>query len=175
MNGAHPRSGKVLVGNCANTLTPSGVASCLGSSRNTAGGATVPGDLVGRRLDLAVSELASQGLNARYEPVIPGNEPLREWGVCSSTPSVGQSVSATVVLHIARFACGGGSNSVIATGSTPGVGDVKVAWHQVTEALVRQDGTTACADLTASLLHQFAVEGSSCKRVVEKRLGFYTT
>ena len=121
-----------------------------------------------------MSELDSQGLPSRYDPVIPDNEPLRDWGVCSTTPSAGQDVDGPVVLHIGHFACGGGSNSAAATGSTPAANDVKAAWHQVTVALARQDGTAACADMTAEARHEISVtNSSSCEQAVRTQLGFY--
>jgi hypothetical protein len=40
---------------------------------------------------------------------------------------------------------------------------VKAAWHQVTEALARGDGRTACADMTADVQRGFAAYGSSCE------------
>jgi hypothetical protein len=138
----------------------------VGTSAGVGSGQTVPGDLVGRRLDLAVRELQSVGLGDLYDPPIPGHEADRDWGVCSTMPSAEQSVNGPVVLHIGHFICGGGSNSNVATDATTAANDVKVAWHQVTEALARGDSKAACADLTAGARRGFVTDGSSCQAVV---------
>jgi hypothetical protein len=138
-------------------------------------GQTVPAGLAGERLDVAVKQLqAGEGLSVSFDPEIPGKEPFRDWGVCSASPPAGHSENghgAVVVLHIGHLKCGGGSNSPSATGSPPGAAAVKAAWHQVTEALVRLDGATACADLVAVARQQAAADGSSCQQAVRTMVG----
>lgn len=136
-------------------------------------GQTVPYGLVGERLDVAVTQLQGEGLSSSFDPGVPGKQPFRDWGVCSITPSAGhiENGHGVVVLHIGHSTCGGSSNSPAAAGSPLGAGAVKAAWHQVTEALVRLDGATACAGLIAEVRRQIAANGSSCQEVVRTMVG----
>ena len=156
--------GKATVG-----VLPTAGAPAAGS------GQTVPFGLAGERLDVAVMQLqVDEGLSASFDPVIPGKEPFREWGVCSTSPSGGHiedGHGAVVVLHIGHFKCGGGSNSPTATGSPPGAAAVKAAWHQVADAFVRKNGAPACAGVIAAVRQQIAASGSSCQQVVRRTAG----
>jgi hypothetical protein len=67
-------------------------------------GPTVPGDIVGKKLNDVEDELDSKGIS--YSTV-GGNVFLRgDWGVCSTTPSAGSQISGAVLLHIGHFTCG---------------------------------------------------------------------
>ena len=68
------------------------------------GGQNVPADLVGQKLNDAEDELDGNGIDYTTEG---GLVILRgDWGVCSTTPSAGQSVTGAVVLHVGHFKCG---------------------------------------------------------------------
>lgn len=63
-------------------------------------------NVVGKDLDSATGELDSDGiqysLNSNGEHVI-----LKfDWGVCSTSPAAGQSVTGVVVLNLGHFTCG---------------------------------------------------------------------
>jgi hypothetical protein len=74
------------------------------SGNSGGGGIKVPGDLVGKKLNDVEDELDSAGISYSTEG---GNVFLRgDWGVCSTTPSAGTSVSGAVLLHIGHFSCG---------------------------------------------------------------------
>jgi hypothetical protein len=71
------------------------------------GGKKVPGDVVGKALPAAESELEGLGIQFSHETnngdavILSG-----DWGVCSTTPSGGEPVSGSVVLHLGHFQCG---------------------------------------------------------------------
>ena len=76
------------------------------SSSSGGGGQTVPGDLVGKKLNDAEDELDSMGI--QYSVDSDGHLVILrgDWGVCSTTPGAGQAVSGAIVLHVGHFSCG---------------------------------------------------------------------
>lgn len=68
---------------------------------------TVPRDLVGKALPAAERELESEGIQFRAQTINGDVVILKsDWGVCSTTPSGGASVTGTIVLHLGHFQCG---------------------------------------------------------------------
>jgi mannitol-specific phosphotransferase system IIBC component len=80
--------------------------SSSGGSGSSGDGQTVPSDIVNKNLKDAEAELESAGIsfttNSYGKIVILKGD----WGVCSTTPGPGQSVSGTVVLNLGHFSCG---------------------------------------------------------------------
>lgn len=65
---------------------------------------TVPGGLVGHVLNDVEDRLDAKGIKYTTQGgfvIIRG-----DWGVCSTTPSAGQSLTGAIVLHIGHFSCG---------------------------------------------------------------------
>lgn len=90
----------------APTSTPTPAPPQNSSSGGTGGSQTVPGDVVGKKLDDAEDEL--DGMNIQYS-VDSGDHIVilrGDWGVCSTTPAPGQAVSGAIVLHVGHFSCG---------------------------------------------------------------------
>jgi TolA-binding protein len=71
------------------------------------GGHKVPGNLVGKTLPQAESELEGSGIQFSHE-TINGDAVILggDWGVCSTTPSAGEPVTGAIVLHLGHFQCG---------------------------------------------------------------------
>jgi outer membrane biosynthesis protein TonB len=71
------------------------------------GGHKVPGDLVGKTLPQAESELEGSGIQFSHE-TINGDAVILggDWGVCSTTPSAGEPVTGAIILHLGHFECG---------------------------------------------------------------------
>jgi hypothetical protein len=71
------------------------------------GGHKVPGDLVGKTLPQAESELEGLGIQFSHE-TINGDAVILggDWGVCSTTPSAGEAVKGAVILQLGHFECG---------------------------------------------------------------------
>jgi len=67
----------------------------------------VPGDLVGKTLPQAESELEGLGIQFSHE-TINGDAVILggDWGVCSTAPSAGEPVTGAIVLHLGHFECG---------------------------------------------------------------------
>jgi hypothetical protein len=77
------------------------------SGAAASGGQTVPGDLVGKSLPAAESELEGKGIQFSSQTINGDMVILKsDWGVCSTTPGAGESVSGSVVLHLGHFQCG---------------------------------------------------------------------
>jgi flagellar biosynthesis GTPase FlhF len=67
----------------------------------------VPGDLVGKALPAAESELESKGIQFSSQTINGDVVILHgDWGVCSTTPAAGEPVNGAVVLHLGHFQCG---------------------------------------------------------------------
>jgi hypothetical protein len=71
------------------------------------GGHKVPGNLVGKTLPQAESELEGSGIQFSHE-TINGDAVILggDWGVCSTTPSAGEPVTGAIILHLGHFQCG---------------------------------------------------------------------
>jgi len=77
------------------------------ADNGSAGGNTVPTDLVGQTLDQVETELDGDGIG--YQTVGGGAFGIvlkADWGVCDTKPSGGQSVNGPVQLIVGHFTCG---------------------------------------------------------------------
>jgi hypothetical protein len=77
------------------------------ASTPESGGKKVPGDLVGKALPAAESEL--EGLGIQFSHVTINGDAVilgGDWGVCSTTPSAGEPATGSIVLHLGHFECG---------------------------------------------------------------------
>lgn len=71
------------------------------------GGATVPGDVMNKRLDQVENELDAHGIG--YQTVgggVFGIVVKADWGVCDTKPDVGEPVDGPVRLIVGHFTCG---------------------------------------------------------------------
>jgi outer membrane biosynthesis protein TonB len=77
------------------------------ASTSESGRKKVPSDLVGKALPQAESELEGLGIQFSHE-TINGDAVIigGDWGVCSTTPSVGEPATGSIVLHLGHFECG---------------------------------------------------------------------
>ena len=101
-----PASSTTINAPDSSTTTSAPATNTGNGSSGGGGGQTVPGDLVGKKLNDAEDELDSQGIQFSVDSdghvvILRG-----DWGVCSTTPGAGQSISGAVVLHLGHFSCG---------------------------------------------------------------------
>jgi hypothetical protein len=88
------------------TVTEAAPAPPKRKPTSASSGPKVPSGLVGEVLVQAEQTLSDHGISFT---TAGGNVFLRsDWGVCSTTPSGGQSVNGAVVLNIGHFTCGAG-------------------------------------------------------------------
>lgn len=88
------------------TPAPTSTAAQAPTTTSVQAAGPIMPNVVGKDLDTASGELDSEGiqyaLNSDGEHVI-----LKfDWGVCSTSPAAGQSVSGVVVLNLGHFSCG---------------------------------------------------------------------
>lgn len=118
-----------------------GLAGCGGTGQDTVT-ATVMPDVIGRQLDVALSDIKSAGFEDKVEVIGGGtfgvvNE--SNWQVCHQLPAAGQSLTAAPKLTVDR-SCGDGlatdpSTTVLSTTTTAALASTTVATQPVSTAV----------------------------------------